>query len=124
MSPVKTLSVALLLAGCASLEPPTNRPQVDLSRLECGYQWFQTGYSEYVPIACGTQSGHLAADLLTDATAHAWEVAILRCGQACPPVELKDKVEWDNPHKDGVCRDSRIYFLTRVFFRCGPQPQL
>ena len=70
-------------------------------------------------MACGADRSGVRAAQTALATEHAWEVARIRCPEACPPMELADTVEWQPPAADGVCRDDRVYFTARVFFRCG-----
>ena len=113
--------LSLLLTACASRAPPTNRPAVDLTELGCGYKWFQTGYSEYLNIACERDRTSIREAQTQLARAHAWDVARLRCPTECPPTELADTVEFDDNFPDGVCRGDKVYFLTRVFFACAQQ---
>ena len=115
------LVVMACLVGCATPQQiKTNRPTVDLSVLECGYRWFQTGYSQYYNLACDADRTFLKSRLTQAANAHAWEVAQKRCPARCPPVQLQETTPWKNPQADGVCREDNVYFLTRVFFQCQP----
>ena len=109
----------LLITGCATREPPTNRVAVDVSPVGCGYRWFQSGYSPYLEIDCTADRDHLREAQILEATDHAWAVARERCPAACPPQRLEDTVEWQHPAPEGVCRDGVAYYFTRVFFHCA-----
>jgi hypothetical protein len=113
------------LAGCA--QPALELPAlaVDVSPVDCGYKWFQTGYSPRVRVeSCETGRDELRNRLTVEAVEHAWDTARVRCPVACPPAELSDTVEWENPLPDGSCKDDRLHYITRVFFQCddGPGP--
>lgn len=47
------------------------------------------------------------------------QVTKTRCPRECPPVELQEPVSWSNPQIEGVCREGRVYFLSRMFFECS-----
>jgi len=110
----------IMMSGCESQNLPPVRAAVDLHPVGCGYKWFQSGYSEYVPWPCSEDRSTLKASLLASAESRAWEIARQRCPAACPPQERKDTVVWEHPSEDGVCREDYVYFFNRIFFQCGP----
>ena len=115
-----TIGLALsFLMSCAAPAQMTNRPNVNLSPLDCGYRWFQTGYSEYISMSCQDDRAPLKETQTRMAEDHAAQVALKRCPSECPPVEVQEPVLWDNPQADGVCREGRVYFLTRKFYQCS-----
>lgn len=119
VSRITTLIFVFAVAGCAQRSLESARPNIDLSPLDCGYKWFQTGYSSDVLIEnCAMDRSVFRDSLSQKAVAHAWEVGALRCPMECPPQELKDTVEWDNPLPDGSCKEGRLYYLARVFLQC------
>ena len=119
MTARSALLLALGLVGCSSTEPSLNRPVVDLSPVGCGYRWFQTGYSPYLTMDCAADRSALKAAQTQLAIAHAWAVAAERCPSDCPPRELEDTVDTPPNAPDGVCREGRVYFTSRVFLECG-----
>lgn len=113
------LLVVLALGGCAKSELRSLKAEIDMSPVDCGYKWFQSGYSPDIYIECELNRDHLQPEQTALAIDHAWSIANTRCPIKCPPRELKDTVEWENPSPDGVCRDGVIYFYSRLFFQCG-----
>ena len=117
---VRWLPVLLLaLCGCASRELAKYNPKIDLTPLGCGYKWFQTGYSPTREYDCDMNRDAIRETELKLANENAWEVAHQRCPAECKPVELKDSVQWQNPHLDGVCRSGVVYFNMRIFLSCA-----
>ena len=113
------VAIIILLSAC-STKSTFLAPQLDLSSLECGYKWFQSGYSKTLAVEdCTSNRTALRQTLEPEAKRAAWDAAKARCPVDCPPVQLPDTVEWDNPEPNGACRNGFVYFLDRVFFQCG-----
>lgn len=122
MTQLKTTGwlVVLLVAGCKGMSPlPNLRPEVDLSLVDCGYKWFQSGYGPTLALPCEQDRSALRGEQRALAREHAWETARTRCPESCPPIEIEDSIEVEERFVDGVCRNGFAYFSTRVFFQCG-----
>ncbi len=115
------LMIGLLgISGCAGTsERAPMQPEIDLSPLDCGYKWFQSGYSPTLEIACDADRSHLIASQKKLASVHARDVAGTRCPQSCPPAELTDPGDPGDKFPDGVCNAGFVYFTTRLFFQCA-----
>ena len=114
------LSAMLSLSACASKNFDAPTAQIDLSPVECGYKWFQSGVSPGVQQNCDvprTEQFKVAQQAL--AKENAWQIARERCPSACPPRELNDPTKGEERNPDGSCRDSRLYYGAQVFFQCG-----
>lgn len=112
-----------MLIGCSNRQPAFNQPVIDMSPVDCGYKWFQTGRSPPLARDCSlTRGNELRADQEALAVSHAWEIAAGRCPAACPPKELRDTSVWEEPYPDGFCADDLVYYTARVFFQCGHGP--
>jgi hypothetical protein len=72
-------------------------------------------------MGCQASRTHLKEEQTRLAQAHAAQVALTRCPRECPPVERQEPVPWTNPQAAGVCREGRVYFLSRKFFECSKQ---
>jgi hypothetical protein len=108
-----------LVAGCATNQEIAGLvPAVQTSPVDCGYQWFQSGYSPPMQISCDVDRTPLRDAQNALAREHAWEVAASRCPESCAPVELEYSGESDRS-PNGVCRNGYAYFSEQVFFQCG-----
>lgn len=119
MTWMRLVVLAMLAPACSSQSIQTGSVTIDMRPLDCGYKWFQTGTSPTIRQSCDLPRGE---DLLTQQTRlaveHAWSMARERCPSECPPIELNDPSEWDEPFPNGVCRENQVYYTARVFFQC------
>jgi len=113
-----TILILLMLGGCTQREFVVGAPHIDTSPVGCGYKWFQAGYSPTRSVDCEANRDFIRELDLQLAKENAWEVARERCPSACKPRELSDTVPIENRFPDGVCRNSNLYFTTRIFFVC------
>ena len=114
------LMFTLSLIGCAAKTTGYLKPEIDMSPVGCGYKWFQSGYSPERRLDCRVDREWIHASEKSLAIEDAWRIARARCPEACPPEELEDSVATEDRLPEGRCQDDKVYYVSRVFFRCGP----
>ena len=121
MTWMRLVALSMLATACSSQQNvQTGVVNVDMRPLDCGYKWFQTGRSPALQRSCELARGEgLKAQQTQLAVAHAWSIAKERCPSACPPIELNDPSEWEEPYPNGMCRENQVYYTARVFFQCA-----
>ena len=108
------------LTACSSASLESSKVTIDMRPVGCDYKWFQTGTSPALRRSCALpRSEEIKIQQHDLALEHAWKIANQRCPAVCPPRELNDPSDWDEPFPNGTCRDGRVYYTARVFFRCG-----
>jgi hypothetical protein len=113
------LFTILVSSGCATKSFQENRPQLNMSPVGCGYKWFQSGYSPDRLLDCSEDRSELHAPEKQLAVADAWRIAISRCPNACPPIELSDSAAAEERWPEGRCDHGVVYYVSRVFFQCS-----
>lgn len=120
MTWTRLVILSLVATACGSQDIQTDILSIDMRPLDCGYKWFQTGRSPALTRSCDLPRGEdLKAQQTQLAVGHAWSIAKERCPLECPPMELNDPSEWEEPFPNGACRDNHVYYTARVFFQCA-----
>ncbi len=110
----------LVSSGCTiTADSGFRQPAVDLSPLDCGYKWFQSGYSPTLEMSCEADRSQIVDEQMALARQHAREVARARCPEVCPPEELVDPGDPGDAFPEGICNAGYVYFTSRLFFQCA-----
>ena len=111
MTWTRLVILSLVATACSSQDIQTGIVSIDMRPLDCGYKWFQTGRSPVLTRSCDLPRGEdLKAQQTQLAVGHAWSIAKERCPLECPPIELNDPSEWEEPFPNGACRDNHVYY--------------